>query len=102
MGNIDIPHFDLPFRYLNGKVVVVQQDMIDDIRNCVFAIASTEMGEREDLPEFGIASPVFENEPIDTQAVLSKILQDEPRATILMEEYPEMMKELLILRVGAA
>jgi hypothetical protein len=45
------PHFDLPFRYGRGREVVVQQDTVEDIRNCVEAGVRTLRGTRPWVPK---------------------------------------------------
>lgn len=92
---VDIPHFDLPFRFAGGQAVVVDQATMRDIQNCVEAIIRTRPGEREGEPEFGIADPTFDLIPADTKHIKQQIEEWEPRATILLEEVPDVVDTLL-------
>lgn len=86
---ITIPHFNLPFRFVNNSGVdVVEQDTLDDIANCVEVILRTPYGYRtqDNTPEFGTLDPVFELTPVDIETVKSTIIDQEPRATILITE----------------
>ncbi len=84
----DIPHFDMPFRYVNGTPVVNAQDSIGDIAACVYVIAATEPGSREDIPEFGVTDPTFSQEPVNGSRLLAQVRQWEPRAQLLLDEAP--------------
>jgi hypothetical protein len=92
----DIPHFDHPFRFGPSLAVVVEQDSPEDIVNCVAAILRTELGERIDLPEFGIISPVFQTQPIDIAPILELIVEQEPRAAAVIDQYPDEIDELIL------
>lgn len=80
----DIPHFDLPFRFVGGKAVEVEQDSVDDIAVCVEALLRTRPGERIELPTYGIPDPVFVG--ADTEAIMASVRDWEPRASIAIEE----------------
>lgn len=103
MPDIDIPHFDLPFR-LNGKSFgVVEQDTPADIANCVECIIRTPAGFREDSPDFGLEDLVFTNQPINTDRLTSQIVQQEPRAQVFITQQPDIydaLIEYLIVNVG--
>ena len=92
----DIPHFDLPFRFGPNLAVVQEQDSIEDVMNCVAAILRTQVGERTDLPEFGILDPTFETQPIDTAAIIQQVLAQEPRATLVIDQNPSAFDELIV------
>lgn len=95
-----IPHFDLPFRFGNTSIVTVEQDSPEDVANCVEAIARTIIGERDDSPDFGIDDLTFSNQPLDTELLTAQILQQEPRATIVIREEPDFITDVLVLTVG--
>jgi phage baseplate assembly protein W len=92
----DIPHFDHPFRFGPSLAVVVEQDSPEDIINCVAAILRTELGERVDLPEFGINSPVFETQPIDIAPIIELIVEQEPRAVAVIDQEQDVIDQLIV------
>ena len=49
----DIPHFDYPFRFVNGHARCVEQDSADEIANAALAVLKTPPGFRAELPDFG-------------------------------------------------
>lgn len=92
---IDIPHFDLPFRYSGTAPVVAEQDSLADVVNCVTAIVLTQTGERLEVPSFGIDQPVFAQQPVDLSSILNQIAALEPRADIVMSQNPEIIDALI-------
>jgi phage baseplate assembly protein W len=85
----DIPHFALPLRYLNGKPVVNEQDSVEDIADCVYAVCVTNPGDREEMPDFGLLDMTFDQEPLPTAAAVNQITAWEPRAQILIDAAPD-------------
>jgi len=80
-----IPHFDYPFRFGPTKhAVVVEQDSIEEIEDCVVAILLTEEGQRIELPEFGVESQLFGVQPLDANEYLHAIIDQEPRAVAIV------------------
>lgn len=96
----DTPHLDLPFRFVSGAAAVVEQDSLDDVSNCVEATLRTLVGQRLELPGFGIDDPTFQNQPIDTAAIVDKLLNEEPRASVLLSQAPDRFNSL-VARVTA-
>lgn len=86
---MSIPHFAYPLRYVNGSAVVNEQDSLDDIADCVYAICTTHPGDRVELPDFGITDPAFQQVPIDAAALQQQIEEWEPRAQILIDAAPD-------------
>lgn len=82
------PHFDLPLRYVNGLVAVVEQDSIADVKNCVEAAVRTELGTRPWVPTFGITDPTFQEQPVDLAVMAREITQSESRAILNMTQSP--------------
>jgi hypothetical protein len=93
-SGITQPHFDLPFRYGNGREVVIQQDTVEDVRNCVEAGIRTIRGTRPWVPNFGISDPTFENQPIDVINMGREIYDSEPRAVLDMTQFIPVTDEL--------
>jgi phage baseplate assembly protein W len=61
-------------------VMVVEQDTADHILSCQSVIASCPVGFRNDRPEFGWAFPVFQQLPIQYDALVDALRTFEPRA----------------------
>lgn len=93
---VDIPHFDLPFRFnANGVVAVVEQDSLADVVNCVTAIMMTPLGTRPEIPTFGVPDLTFEKQPLQLQDLLDSVESNEPRATVVFTQAPDVMDELV-------
>lgn len=75
----DVPHFSLPFRFA-PRAVVVEQDSLDEIADCVLAIVLYPLGYRVELPEFGIDDPTFSSPHVDVEALREAIDRWEQRA----------------------
>ncbi len=86
MDVVTIPHFDYPFRFVGGRSAVVQQDSLDDVKNCVIAALKTERGTRAWVPQFGITDPTFEEQPVHLNQMEREINDSEPRAIVDMRQ----------------
>lgn len=92
----DVPHFDLPFRFgTDGHAIEVEQDSLKDVSNCVEAIVSTTVGQRDESPAFGIIDPAFQKQPIDLGSIAEHIIEQEPRATTVLSQAPDQFDELV-------
>lgn len=91
----DVPHFDLPFRYVAGAPAVVEQDGIDDVANCVEAILLTTQGRRTEIPEFGVPEQVFKNQPLKLDELLTSVNAFESRANVVFDQYPDKADALI-------
>lgn len=86
MKDVLVPHLAFPFRMMaGGSVSVVEQDSLEEIGQCVEVFLRTTQGERIEIPEYGIGDPVFDVN-LDTEAIISDLLEWEPRAEVLMSE----------------
>lgn len=95
-ASVSVPHFSLPFRYVNGSAQVNEQDSIDDIADCVYAVCVTNPGDREELPDFGLVDPAFGLEPLNATAAQTQIEQWEPRATVLIDMAPDRYDQSIV------
>lgn len=96
-----IPHFDLPFRISGSSFAVVDQDTDADVRNCIIAALLTHIGWRPEVPDFGSAELVFQNQPLDLVAISNAIIRHEPRAVLALNQFPDLLDELIAhLNVG--
>lgn len=75
---MDTPHFAHPFR-IGQSVAVVDQDTDEEILGCVWAICSTEVESRDEVPEFGVEDLAFRSEAEVTQEVVEAVREWEPR-----------------------
>lgn len=91
------PHFDLPFRFENGIISVVEQDSYDDVTNCVETILRYRKGFRllDNKANFGIDAPEFEMAPIDINLIFDNILDQEPRARVTVTEEIDRLDTLI-------
>jgi hypothetical protein len=100
---VDVPHFDLPFQLTANGAVVVEQDTLDDIANCVTAIAVTHIGWRAEVPTFGIPDVTFLRYPIGGEDINNWISNQEPRALLTVEERPDKVDQLMdYINVGVS
>jgi hypothetical protein len=91
----DVPHFDLPFQLGPAGANVVEQDSIEDISNCVIAVASTHIGWRELVPTFGIPDLTLRRQPLGADDISNWIANQEPRAQMVVEESPDGYDKLI-------
>lgn len=90
-----VPHFALPFRFANPHAATTEQDSIDEIADCCFAILVCPQGFRVEMPTFGLPDPVFSPQPLDLDVLREAIDTWEPRASILVSDHPDAFDELL-------
>jgi len=92
---VDIPHFDLPMRLAGKSFAVVEQDSLAEITNCVVAAIRTEVGTRKELPDFGTTDLAFQVQPVNIQRFIDQIALHEPRVSMLIEQHPDIINELI-------
>lgn len=83
-----LPHPAFPLRQAaNGEIMEVEQDTIEDVRQCVHVLLRTPVGTRPLAPEVGVEDPTFSSsvDPAELQAALQ---DDEPRADITVTAAP--------------
>lgn len=106
MSSANIPHLAVPFRIDGtGTAAVVEQDSVDDVAQCVETLLRTFVGERLELPDYGIEDPTFET-VVPVNELMAVVARWEPRAVTFVEQYPdrfdEMVQRLNINVVGVA
>jgi hypothetical protein len=89
------PHFDLPFRMSGSKFAEVEQDTEDDVYNCVYASLVTPEGYRPEAPDFGMPDLAFGVQPLDANMIKSKIIADEPRAQVTLDQQAGAYDQLI-------
>lgn len=89
----DVPHFDRPFRLSGSRFAVVEQDSDEELANCAWAIVSTEIGSREETPDFGVPELPFQGENFVASALVASVREWEPR---LNAEAEAVLEDLTI------
>lgn len=96
------PHFDLPFRFgATGSAVCVEQDSTENIENAVEAVFRTTIGQRLELPEFGVPDQAFTENGPDLNAYAAALDKWEPRASALLTSASPIAEDQSYFRVTA-
>lgn len=90
-----LPHFGHPFRFENGRAVVVEQNSLDDVATCVETIVRYRQGDRIAVPNFGIDDLTFTEGDLDLDAMVQAIERWEERVDVLISEAPDRFDELV-------
>lgn len=94
-----IPHIALPFDFIGGGaggVNVNEQDDLDDVVDCVQAIARCPIGFRPELRLFGTSDQTFtEKDEIDINRLSNEISLWEPRADLALTQSPDINDRLV-------
>lgn len=93
------PHFTFPFqRSASGIAAVQEQDSEEEIMDCVEVLLSTEIGERMELPEYGLPDQTFSQGGADIERVSGVVQKWEPRArhTITRTELTDLTDRVRI------
>lgn len=77
----EVPHLAFPLRITSGTFAAVEQDTIEDVRQCVHVLLSTPIGARPLAPEIGVEDPTF-TEGIDPELMQAMLEEQEDRAAI--------------------
>lgn len=80
--DITVPHLAFPLRQAaDGGLAVVEQDTIDDVRQCVHVLLRTPIGARPLAPAVGVDDPTFSS-GVDGDELAARLEDQEPRATV--------------------
>lgn len=77
----EIPHLAFPLRLAADGLAVVEQDELDDVRQCVHVLLRTPLGARPLAPDVGVEDPTFST-GIDPEALTAQIEEQEDRARV--------------------
>jgi phage baseplate assembly protein W len=93
----DVPHFSLPFRFAgsSSQAAVSEQDSLDEIADCVYAILVCPVGFRVESPLFGLPDPTFSMPGPDLDEIRAAVETWEPRAAAVLDGRPDAVDELL-------
>jgi hypothetical protein len=78
----DLPH--LPWPYQLGQTV--EQETPAELIAAAAVIVCTPRGHRDDVPDFGVTTPVFEQGALDLERLAGEIQQSDPRLAVDAEE----------------
>lgn len=92
MDDIVTPKLAVPFRIERGRALVVEQDSVEEVTQCVEAILKTPIGSRMENPEFGVPDQTFREGGANLDDLALSITQWEPRADVYLEREPELLE----------
>ena len=81
-----IPHFDIPFRFVNRAAAITEQDSEHEIDNCVETIVRYQHGDRPENADFGIPDLTFSLPGLEADIVRGAIRTYEPRADVDVDD----------------
>lgn len=94
-----VAHFAFPFRWVAGRAMVVEQDSYQEVEQGVRVLMLSHLGERLEVPGFGIQDPVFQGE-LDEEAVAQAAAEWDDRVSLAIQETPDrtnaMIRHLLV------
>lgn len=93
---VGIPHFALPLQYRNGSALVNEQNSVDDMADCVYAVCVTNPGDRVEYPTFGLQDMAFGQQPLNASAAVNQIEDFEPRVSVLIDLAPDRFDETIV------
>lgn len=76
---MDSPHIKQPFRIIGHAVQMVEEDSPIEIAQAAQTVLMFEIGERDDLPEFGVDPQVFRMGGVELDAFRAALEDWEPR-----------------------
>ena len=92
---VSVLHFSMPFRFLAGAAVVIEQDTIAEIADCVANVCRYEIGGRPEKPAFGIPPQVFRENGPDVGLLAAAVSAAEPRASIAAQADGSSLEDLV-------
>lgn len=78
----DLPHIAWPYQL----GATVDQDSDAERLAAAAVIVCTPRGYRDDLPDFGVTQPVFEQTPLDLERLAGELAASDPRLVADAEE----------------
>lgn len=83
----EIPHLAWPLQLApDGSLQAVEQDTVDEVRQCVHVLLHTPPGARPLAPETGVEDLAFT--AIDPDELAAALQDQEPRATVTVAAEP--------------
>jgi phage baseplate assembly protein W len=83
-----VPKLAFPFEVKTGRTEAAyhEQDSDEEVFDCVEVLLSTEIGEREEVPDYGVPDYVFREGGVDLEDLHAVIERWEPRALVVISE----------------
>jgi hypothetical protein len=102
MPVVEVPQCAAPFTIGPGGVETVEQGSLQNQQDNIYNIAVCPQGFRDDLPEFGIPSLVWQTLPLDLGALEESLHRYEPAADLTLEQHRTAIAEAAVtVAVGA-
>lgn len=95
-----VPKLKVPIQMGSTGLAVVEQDSVDEVAQCAYAVIATPRGSRIEEPEFGVEEAVFDQLPIDTEEWVAAVEEWEPRAEAETAQEIEEMTAAIRVEVG--
>jgi phage baseplate assembly protein W len=95
-----VPKLAIPVRLSGTKLATVEQDTQDEVAQCVYAVAATELGTRVERRDFGVTSPLFRQGGADLAEIQAAVERWEPRASI--ETKQDLVEAMDTIRIEVA
>lgn len=95
---IQNPHFAFPFRSAGTGFAQVEQDSDADILACAYAVAATQVGARDEEPEFGTPEQAFRQGGADLDEIEAALGAWEPRSDAVAEtvEFADLLQRVRV------
>lgn len=101
-GTVIVPQFSMPFRFERGAAVVVEQDSVDEIADCVANICRYQPGDRPEKPTFGVPDQTFAQGAVDANVAAAAVRRWEPRAELAANSDLVGYVSTILVQVGKA
>jgi len=95
-----VPKLKVPLQLEGEGLAVVEQDSVEEVAACVYALLATERGSRLEEPDYGVEEVIWDGYPVDLDEWLTQIAIWEPRAEVRTRDELEELLEVLTVEVG--
>lgn len=90
-----IPHLKFPFRFgLGGAADTVEQDTTEELEQGVKVLMLTELGERLEVPDFGVADLTFRTE-LDVASIVAAAREWDERVEVDLAEDTDPINSMI-------
>ena len=92
----------MPFQVLGTSIALIEQDTIEEIAQCVYTVLATELGSRDEEPEFGVTDQAHRKLGADFNEIEQAIDEWEPRAIVsdVDEEWSDITQHVRVIIDG--
>ena len=98
----DPPKIKMPFRIEGSSTGLIEQDTPDEIAQCVYTILATEIGTRDEMPDFGISDQAHLKGGADIGEIAQAIEDWERRVDVtdFEEEWNDIKQRVRVIIDG--